>query len=157
VWSFARPEEYHPRSFILLLRGQDVLRRQQSNTFQLSFNHPRIRIERFQERFQEHNNSRKLYFKITNIKPDNISNENICAICLDTLNIQNSVVLNCCHQFCEECINKLLHNHNTLKEPTCPLCRTEITELYFENKHIQNTIINTEYKCISVVDMVDID
>jgi hypothetical protein len=106
---------------------------------------------------EEYHNSRKLYLNITNIKPDNISNENICAICLDTLNIQNSVVLNCCHQFCEECINKLLHNHNTLKEPTCPLCRTEITELYFENKHIQNTIINTEYKCISVVDVDDID
>ena len=94
---------------------------------------------------------------IHNVKPGNISNENICAICLDTLNISNIVIFNCSHQFCEGCVNKLLHNHAKLSKPICPLCRTEITQLYFENKDIQNTIINTTYNFISVLNMNHVD
>ena len=96
---------------------------------------------------------KKQRITINNVKPYNLANENICAICLDTLNISNIVIFNCSHQFCEGCVNKLLHNHAKLSKPICPLCRTEITQLYFENKDIQNTIINTTYNFISVLNI----
>ena len=44
-----------------------------------------------------------------------------CSICLESK--ENFKTLRCGHQFCNECINKLIE-HNTFKN--CPICRTSI-------------------------------
>ena len=47
-----------------------------------------------------------------------------CAICLDRLQTPCGITIPCIHHFCFNCIYECL-----LKIPTCPVCRTQITDL----------------------------
>ena len=44
-----------------------------------------------------------------------------CSVCLDDL--QTPVITSCSHVFCKACIERVLE---TIKPPTCPLCRNKI-------------------------------
>ena len=48
-------------------------------------------------------------------------NNNECSICLDKINLENAVLLNCEHYFHKECL-KIWFN----KSKTCPICRNEM-------------------------------
>ena len=48
-------------------------------------------------------------------------NNNECSICLDKINLENAVILNCEHYFHKECL-KIWFN----KSKTCPICRNEM-------------------------------
>jgi hypothetical protein len=58
-----------------------------------------------------------------------------CAICIENHLEINSVVLNCKHRFCYDCVSSYLkhnNNNNTLKKsPCCALCREEYTTMEF--------------------------
>ncbi len=47
-----------------------------------------------------------------------------CPICLNEMNLDTQTSTQCRHQFCENCLNTWLENHNT-----CPLCRYVIYEM----------------------------
>jgi len=61
----------------------------------------------------------------------NTKAENVCAICLETPLIKNSLLLLCNHQFCVGCIEQLSKNKidassalwNNIKHVKCPCCR----------------------------------
>lgn len=56
--------------------------------------------------------------------------ENECCICMDEKQT-NMCKLNCSHEFCVDCISQLLDKClNENKQPTCPLCREKIDEIY---------------------------
>jgi len=55
--------------------------------------------------------------------------KNECPICFDMYNIEKNVYTNCNHSFCAECIQKHLDTFLDKPIPTCPICRTDITEL----------------------------
>ena len=56
---------------------------------------------------------------------------NDCCICMrDDVKISDLVKLNCCHQFCGECVTKTLENHSSNKKPvSCALCRANVTRI----------------------------
>merc|ERR1719435_406959 len=45
-----------------------------------------------------------------------------CSVCLSDL--KTPVITPCAHVFCRQCIERVL---DTVKPPSCPLCRKEIT------------------------------
>ena len=54
-----------------------------------------------------------------------------CAICLtDIVKLKDSVKLNCSHQFCGECVIKILETHKSASlNPRCALCRITISNI----------------------------
>jgi hypothetical protein len=50
-----------------------------------------------------------------------------CSICLDVL--KKTLVTECLHRFCEECISKSLLQIDAKKDRACPLCRVHIASL----------------------------
>ena len=60
----------------------------------------------------------------TFINIDNIKHDEICAICLENINIKNnSITLDCQHNYCKDCIDNLFSSKLYNK---CPLCRKTI-------------------------------
>ncbi len=63
---------------------------------------------------------------------NNIDNDvNDCCICMrDDVKISDLVKLNCCHQFCGECVTKTLETHSSDINPvSCALCRANVTRI----------------------------
>ena len=52
-----------------------------------------------------------------------------CAICIENHLVINSVLLNCKHRFCYDCISSYLKHNTAKKTPCCALCREEYTTL----------------------------
>ena len=54
-----------------------------------------------------------------------------CCICLrEDIKISDLVKLNCCHQFCGECVTKTLETHSSDIHPvSCALCRANVTQI----------------------------
>ncbi|CCU56090.1 unknown similar to ClanGV085 [Choristoneura rosaceana entomopoxvirus 'L'] len=50
-------------------------------------------------------------------------NDNSCPICLNNYNTISSVIFNCTHRICRDCLKKL-------KKHECPLCRSLLVVLY---------------------------
>lgn len=46
-----------------------------------------------------------------------------CIICMDVLNLSNTIILNCGHPYCKICI----FHYITTENESCPLCRTQYT------------------------------
>ena len=76
------------------------------------------------------------------ITEDNIIDQDIennmvlnCTICYNNITKDNNSILNCQHNFCIDCIEKLLNN----SKYTCPLCRVKIDS--YINKDIINKVI----------------
>ena len=62
-----------------------------------------------------------------------------CCICMnDEINCVDSVMLNCEHQFCGDCIISTLKKHNKSSDlkPSCALCRTTMTEIVTNNSEV---------------------
>lgn len=57
-----------------------------------------------------------------------------CSICFHDIHEQDICTLNCNHQFCKNCIDKILKTNNK----KCPNCRADITSY---NYHNENNII----------------
>lgn len=64
-----------------------------------------------------------------------------CAICYESTKLEDSVILNCEHQFCHGCVKQTLATCNSRKKPTCALCREPMEIFIVKN---QNT-----YDCVS--------
>lgn len=66
-----------------------------------------------------------------NNKEDNDKIVADCSICLrEDIKISDLVKLNCCHQFCGECVTKTLETHSSDINPvSCALCRANVTRI----------------------------
>jgi hypothetical protein len=66
-----------------------------------------------------------------------------CTICFDHLTSVNSILTNCKHAYCEQCIKDLATSiKDKTEKPLCPMCRQEITELTTKTPAICNEINN---------------
>ena len=74
---------------------------------------------------------------------NNIDNDvNDCCICMrDDVKISDLVKLNCCHQFCGECITKTLEKHSSdIKPVSCALCRATVTQINVNSSDCFNMV-----------------
>ena len=65
-----------------------------------------------------------------------------CPICLNQKESKEKVISNCNHEVCQTCISNYLdhlRNDVVYKNPSCSLCRSEITNLQFSNLDYQTT------------------
>jgi hypothetical protein len=70
-----------------------------------------------------------------------------CPICVDCTPAKEKIVLNCNHCICKTCMDNYLEYqiiHVNFPKPLCPLCRTVITSLSFENINYM-TEVSTKY------------
>lgn len=58
-----------------------------------------------------------------------------CCICLETREIDRICLINCQHKFCVTCINQHLQ-----RKSSCPLCRTQITDIQVRNNEVRSEI-----------------
>ena len=59
-----------------------------------------------------------------------VQSDPFCPICqVQKRTLRSNVTLRCGHTFCNDCIGKLLYNHNLYNTVVdrCPVCRVEIT------------------------------
>lgn len=74
-------------------------------------------------------------FSNKNTKPKIINSEKKCenedcAVCFEKMNDENYVYLNCNHEFCKTCVKIIIDKTNEGVYSTCPLCRSEMKEIY---------------------------
>jgi hypothetical protein len=58
-----------------------------------------------------------------------------CPICYHNISNQHIIMINSCHKYCVQCIISYLHSAK-LKQPTCALCRDNITSLESNDTNI---------------------
>ena len=68
--------------------------------------------------------------------------DDICNICMETINSSEIFALNCKHSFCYNCIPKIIPQGN------CPCCRGKVTELCFKS-NIQPNAFNAVLNKVS--------
>jgi hypothetical protein len=60
-----------------------------------------------------------------------------CPLCYEVCEFKNIIETNCCHSYCLDCMkNFTTAIKDKTTKPGCPLCRTEIKELFTRNKDI---------------------
>jgi len=62
-----------------------------------------------------------------------------CCICIETREISQICQLNCLHKFCYECT--LRHMRRNIMNSSCPLCRTNITNITVRSQEIREQFI----------------
>lgn len=86
-----------------------------------------------------HNYSQTVVETLTQCIQNNEELEDECAICLESLKIDDLAVTSCSHVFCRSCLGGIL-NRSKDKCITCPMCTTAISE---------QTIITTQENRVS--------
>jgi len=81
-----------------------------------------------QQQYQQNNSIKYVITRKTINEPIEID----CPICMDTKKTPSILTTTCGHQFCWDCINRVL-NKQTASRCVCPLCRTPIYKLIQEN------------------------
>lgn len=83
-----------------------------------------------------------------NDENDDIVEKQNCSECLDEIKLEDSVELNCGHEFCCDCIGECLMLQKERCERTqCPVCQSNIDDN--EYRYVQSVIddsINREMK-----------
>jgi hypothetical protein len=66
---------------------------------------------------------------------DMYKTDEMCPICMNTINHKDTVRTHCEHNFCSKCVNMLYKNANIENENyvQCPLCREKVVELSVSN------------------------
>ena len=54
--------------------------------------------------------------------------DDVCSICLDTINENNLCKTNCNHSYCKSCIDRWFDKQKV----SCPMCRTKITYFMYD-------------------------
>jgi len=62
-----------------------------------------------------------------------------CPICYETLKYEDTVTLNCNHEFCKTCIIQTLHSVKN-SDPSCALCRTKICSMLVPDVKTYDTV-----------------
>jgi hypothetical protein len=88
-------------------------------------------VNRLQPQQQQPQQNNSIKYVITR-KTINEPIEIDCPICMDTKKTPSILTTTCGHQFCWDCINRVL-NKQTASRCVCPLCRTPIYKLIQEN------------------------
>jgi hypothetical protein len=63
-----------------------------------------------------------------------------CAICFESTKLEDSVILNCRHSFCNDCVKQTLATCNRRKNPTCALCREPMEIFIVKNQNIYDSV-----------------
>jgi hypothetical protein len=63
-----------------------------------------------------------------------------CPICFDSIPKKDMITTNCNHDYCGACLTNYFNGLSCTKDPSCPLCREQITQLQFKNKTLFNDI-----------------
>jgi len=63
-----------------------------------------------------------------------------CCVCIETLEKDEICKLNCSHTLCGNCINNIMKTQVNI---SCPLCRTNITNIIVQKKTIQENLLET--------------
>jgi len=75
----------------------------------------------------------------TTTKASSTTEPQECAICYSTYKKQQTVTLNCNHEFCNKCIEQF--TNITDRACSCPMCRAPVTEMRTYNKTLVNKIL----------------
>lgn len=70
-------------------------------------------------------------------KQEDLEEKYECNICYDESERKNFIKLDCGHEFCKDCIKKILQNKIRLT-PCCAFCRADIKNLELKQESIQN-------------------
>jgi hypothetical protein len=63
-----------------------------------------------------------------------------CCVCIETLEKDEICRFNCGHTLCGNCINNIMKTQLNI---SCPLCRTNITNIIVQKKTIQENLLET--------------
>ena len=63
-----------------------------------------------------------------------------CSICYETTKLEESVILNCDHKFCHECVKKTLIKCSSRNKPSCALCREPMAVFIIKNQNIYESV-----------------
>jgi hypothetical protein len=63
-----------------------------------------------------------------------------CCVCIETLEKDEICRFNCGHTFCGNCINNIMKTQINI---SCPMCRTNITNIIVQKKSIQEKLLET--------------
>ncbi len=76
------------------------------------------------------------------ISNDLTNTNNDCAICYNELTNNNSIMTNCNHIFCIDCLYRLfdIGKISCYNHPKCPLCRTRIDSLVTHNSIFRDSV-----------------
>lgn len=87
------------------------------------------------ERYE--NQSRKFDMESTVVIEDNVEEMIECGICYDSIERKNFVKLNCCHEFCKDCLKQTFIKCSYDKMPNCSYCRAEIKQIVSRNNEVK--------------------
>jgi hypothetical protein len=95
---------------------------------------------------ETNNNTNTINTKLDLLINESLCKEDECCICFQKMDIKKFIKTNCNHEYCFECIPKIIKNNkNSGKDVCCPLCRTVINEVTFKDLelfYIMNEINN---------------
>lgn len=89
-----------------------------------------LELETFQKENQKQIKNQKITLNEKQIETNRKTNDKICTICLDELNIDKCQALPCAHCFHENCVASWLKKHST-----CPICKTSTKVPKKRRKH----------------------
>jgi hypothetical protein len=70
-------------------------------------------------------------------EPEKSEDKYDCPLCYEVCEKKNIIETNCCHSYCLDCMkNFTTAIKDKTTKPSCPLCRTEIKELFTRNSVI---------------------
>lgn len=81
--------------------------------------------------------------QISQISQTSDGSQDKCAICMNSLDIENALHLQCTHQFHSDCINKYLKSNNQNQMINCPLCRKPFLNTFFLDYIPKRSVLST--------------
>jgi hypothetical protein len=77
---------------------------------------------------------------------EELDTETECPICYDPVKLQDSVTLNCNHQYCYTCVSSICQNHkNPYANPGCALCREPMSMFYVKTDDMFDQLLKHCY------------
>jgi len=77
---------------------------------------------------------------------EELEKESECPICYDPIKLQDSVTLNCNHQYCYTCVSTVCQTHkNPHANPGCALCREPMSMFYVKTDDMFDQLLKHCY------------
>lgn len=88
------------------------------------------------------------YIEETSKKEEILKQETLfvdCCVCMESKETVHSIQLNCCHEFCGDCITQLIEKYSinyqqNRQNPSCPLCRNQISMIKTMSNSIHSNL-----------------
>jgi len=105
-------------------------------------------IESFNAPIVNQKLNKKYIKKLNKDNKDYIQNKTDiqCSICIDDINIKKTLVLDCGHAFCKDCVQTWVFKQiSNGQQPNCPMCRQNIVREEDIKKPNNYIVINISY------------